>query len=329
MIFHHTLSYEMLKYENIYTLISDYSILTPIISMARVCVAGFSFISAYGITRKLINDRSHFIKTIYLHRIFEIYKSFIPIFIVGLLGTLIWGDIPINHIYQSSNGSFFAPYAVIDSLGLAYPLGTPTINMTWWYISASLLIVITTPIFYYIYKKIGIVSVIFSFAFLLIKPLFIYTSLVPIIFVGIYAASNGTIEKINNFIHKNVINHILFYILCGLLLVGLFWGTRYLSVEYFFIFLLIIVLFISMDLHSVKPLRICFEFLGMHSTNIYYLHTFIFYYWFRYTIYKFHYSLMIVVAVLIISLLLSLLVELTKIVIHKSIEAIKSSHQKR
>jgi membrane-bound acyltransferase YfiQ involved in biofilm formation len=78
---------------------------------------------------------------------------------------------------------------------------------------------------------------------------------------------------------------------------------------------------------NIPYISALFQYLGKHSMNIFMIHTFIFYYFFKTFIYSFHYPIFIFNALLIISLALSILLELIKKEIRLS-SLIKSANQK-
>ena len=129
---------------------------------ARICVAIFVFISAYGMTESYRRIDSHFRLTrgqwssSVIRRILIIESSYLLVFaIVHLLYAISTSGASFAHAYGAGKSSLL--FFLIDALGLAELLGTPTILAPFWYISLAYLIVLLVPILIGVYRRWGCV----------------------------------------------------------------------------------------------------------------------------------------------------------------------------
>lgn len=331
MVFHHVFAPEMNPWINKAAGGTTPYLLTQISFLCKVCVGGFAFLSAYGITKKLMSAeaKKDSESAIVLSRLVKFYFSFWPIFIIGLIGTILFGETPLTDIYQNFltyKFSWILP--IIDGLGFADMLGSPTLNMSWWYITVALFIIIATPLYNHLYTKFkgAFALVICILPYALGKPDFNIYFTIPVL--GILFAREDLLSRLKAWGQGNVGKWIL-KLLFSLAMI-------YVSFELCNSLLALTILplgtfaclyFCFVILSDIPVLRKILEFFGKHSANIFFVHTFFYYYWFTYRIYMLENKFLIYGAVFGASLLVSILVEiLKKIVRYNKLEQSVISH---
>ena len=128
----------------------------------KICVSLFVFISAYGLTKKMMSlpkdadsQTAHkFIGNMILSRVIRLLGGFIFVFLLVDIFALFYDPGRLAEIY----GSVFPlnmEYYILDMLGLAQLLGTPTFLGTYWYYSLALILIVLVPLFYLLLEKVG------------------------------------------------------------------------------------------------------------------------------------------------------------------------------
>lgn len=313
LLFHHIFYPDMLDEYAVDTFIKDPLMQLSLVTWFKICVAGFCFITAYGMTRKFMSMPQRKIDNyaevvavrlvklemmvwfIYILAVF--YKKFIMN--LGL-------DYGYNHVQS-------AIYMLFDMLGLARYAGTPMINVTWWYLPLSILLIFSMPFIFYAYSKwryllIGPVCLLPTVIFM--KTDILYTELLPVAMLGTAFAYENWFEKIKQW-NRSWRKPVLFIVLifCGWFS---FEVNRY--VYYYLSWLLIFFLPILVQeyISYVPVLSHFLKFIGTQATNIFLIHTFIYYYFYAETIYSLCNSWKIYIAVLLLSLLVSVIIECLK-----------------
>lgn len=119
----------------------------------KMCISGYAFLSAFGMTCSLkkLNDNTEkaYFKFV-VRRIIKLEASLIFIYIVAILFKRFVMIESIRKVYENGNGFSFT-CLIIDMLGMAEYFGTPTVNITWWYMSYALLLVVMMPFIYILY----------------------------------------------------------------------------------------------------------------------------------------------------------------------------------
>ncbi len=320
MIFHHIFAVQMNYWINFAAPATpDFNnLIMEISSYGKACVGGFCFLSAYGITTKLKFNTNLKYKNLIIPRLVKLYFSFWPIYIFGLIGTYLWGNTLVSQIYSSpitGRFSFFLPLA--DVLGFSNLLSLGTLNRSWWYIGAAVFIIILTPLTYKLFVRFGYVFAIIVCIVPYIIGANTYSILITIAMLGIIFAHKDILSTVKTKLYKHYYTRIAAYIL---ILMALFLSFPIAAVTSISsampISTIICVMFCYIILSDIPIIRTILEFLGKHSANIFYLHSFIFLYWFTYTIYNLKNKLAIYCVVVAISLFISIAVEYAKKLVH-------------
>ena len=289
------------------------------------------FISAYGITSKIKNSSVSedqlplYVRNVIISRLIRLLGGFIFVFLLVDLFGFFYDPGRFTEIYGTSfPGS--VEYFFIDMLGLAHLLETPTFLGTYWYYSLAIIIVLIVPAFYLLLRRMGTVP------FLGLIAVINFTVSIPnrdfwhyllCIGVGVVCAHNNTIARIVNFqvvksskagcFIKFVIECILMFLLM-ILRQGPLMGPLYPLWDA--LFPVIIAAFCCEFIFIIPGLRQILIFLGIYSANIFLVHNYIRKVWFYDFTYSFKYPLVIITVLFMISLILSILIEQLKKILH-------------
>lgn len=189
----------------------------------KICVAIFTFLSAYGMTLSYKNNCdliicSKDIRKIVIRRLISLLGGFLFVFIAVQLWDIIFiGDHRYTKIYGTGLVSFL--FFFIDGIGLAEFFGTKTYLATFWYMSLAIVLILVLPLLIYIYKKVNSIvflligSMIFSMFFpITSKQHFVYLPrYLFCIYLAIWAADKNIIVKISelSFFQSKVANNLL------------------------------------------------------------------------------------------------------------------------
>ena len=301
----------------------------------NLCVGMFAFLSVYGMTLTLKSKNKNLDMNIKEKLQFSTGRY------IGLIGGFL---IPFLFCHIVSAVLAYDPYGVgvvnhvcnftLDMLGVSKFFGTPLMTETWWYMSLAVLFVIVLPFVIGLYKKYSV----------LIIPLFAAVLLLAVghvenmnrwLFVipwGICFADLDWFQKLYQWIRKNKKTSWIKRIVIYILFLGVVylrphpWGLAHIPLLVNSI-TSIFMIFILYDIfYKMTKIKKIFMFLGRHSANIFYIHTFIRDIWFNQLTYSFHYAVLILMFVLITTLILSMAIEAFKSLI-KWNEKVKSVKQ--
>lgn len=292
----------------------------------NICVGMFAFLSSYGLTKTMkykhstleLNSQDNVMFVI--KRVISLLGSFLIPYVLCTAGTLIFvGYNPYG------KGVSFVCNLIIDMLGLAGLLHTPLLIGTWWYMSFALVIILLMPFTVAMYKKYGILAIVpYAVLPVLFVPQFRSTDELTnmtrwllTIPLGIIFADSDILVKLKSvklFRNKAVTKIFKFVILtfilfCLLKLRNTGWGKEKF---YYYISSILPVYFVyylyefATDVPVLNPVM---DFFGRHSSNIFYMHTFIRAIWFPKFTYSFKYAVLTFVFMVIGSLILSFAVE--------------------
>lgn len=280
----------------------------------NVSVAVFVFLTAYGITMGLKCQEKITVQTMYrqaLKRMLKLIGNFLALYISVIAVWLHWFD--LGSLYGGGKQGFL--YLLADALGFAQILDTPTLNMTWWYMEIAYVLIFLVPLLCILVQKVGY-SLLFLIFFLPVVLNFnpdisryLFTAA-----VGVCAAYGNWMEKL---LHLKI-HPVLRWpaggaglILCVMIRQNYFVQERFLhladaGIAVFFAWF-------SLALFgSVPVIKGILELIGKYSMNIYMVHTFFYLILWRSYIYAFRYAGLILAALLLASLLWSVVLEQVK-----------------
>ena len=297
----------------------------------KICVCIFAFISAYGITYKMKNSDSpdtqlqKQARNVMLSRLIHLLGGFIFVFLLVDLFAAFYEPGRFAKIYGTAFPDC-AEYFLIDMLGLAHLFETPTFLGTYWYYSLAIIIVLLVPVFYMLLKKIGTIPFLGLIAvinFTVSIPNYDIWHYILCIATGVACACNNTITQIVEFQFKKfgkanrLVKFIVECLLMFLLLVlrqGPLMDPLYPLWDS--LFPVIIAVFCCEFIFVIPGLRQILMFLGIYSANIFLVHNYIRNVWFYDFTYSFKYPMLIIAVLLLISLVLSIIIEQLKKLIH-------------
>lgn len=320
MMFIHHLFYDTttLFTENVSTWVFSPDLLVRVSAFCKSCVAIFVFISSYGITKSLPEATN--IKIYIRKRYIKLIFPFLFVYLIAAIVALISGD---WNIYYPGNWISNIYYCVTDALGLANLFGTPTLNGTWWYMSYAIFIIVFVPILNIITQKIGSLGIlllgIFIPVYMGVSDIDPFRWYMMTLILGMLTAKHNIYEKIKRL--PTSAQAVLFLLgFCGIFAfecvrwnLGLYWISEACIATLFPI--------ISLAIAQIHLVREIILYIGKHSMNLFLTHSFIYYYYCRSFIYMWKYPLFIFFALLIISVILSVILEqLKKLTGYSSIE---------
>lgn len=291
----------------------------------KICVSLFVFLSGYGIATqfKKVNlsgemffKCSNIIKFM-IRRYIKFYLNYWIVFFVCVsLGVFVFGrNLEMAYGTESNMISGF----VLDVFGLN---SFDSYNVTWWFNRLILVLWMTFPILYWMLNSKFVC--IWTLLLLLFNPGNVLNFLnswtdglayyIPIFSLGICIAAH--IDEIDKMMNK-VNRYIVLVVSVAFMVALLYMRNHY--VLYCFLGIKgdpFTVVFLSLAVVCICRLTnrqlSVMAFLGKHSMNMYLMHTFIFAYFFHDFIYGFKYPVLIFLALLLTSLLLSIVLEFLK-----------------
>lgn len=329
LLFHHLFFGDTISVMNIETITDDIETLKEWVNFGKLCVSGFAFISAYGITLQLLKaDSIRELAKITIARLIKIMSACFFVYCLAIPYKRFIVHQSIKEIYMDPRGNFQPVFMLIDSLGLANFFHTPTVNVTWWYLSFAILLVLFLPAIYLLYTKCRFF--LFPLSLFLLTGVAYYAYL-GIVILGVAFAYENWFEKIEKYVkdkRKNMIFLLLIIFASYITFeIAVNFKDTYLAMSYVgVIFSMISMLYLS----KIPLLSPFLEFLGTYSADIFMIHTFIYLYFYSDFIYSFRKTTLIYAALLVLSLFVSILIGQLKriikydILVNKGIKYIQS-----
>ena len=280
----------------------------------NVSVAVFVFLTAYGITMGLKCQEKITVQTMYrqaLKRMLKLIGNFLALYISVIAVWLHWFD--LGSLYGGGKQGFL--YLLADALGFAQILDTPTLNMTWWYMEIAYVLIFLVPLLFLLVQKTGyslLPIVFFVPAVLELNPditRYLFTAA-----VGVCAAYGNWRDRLLNLKLHPVVRWAAGcagLVLCVLVRQNFLVQDKllHLADAGAAVFL---VWFAAALPGSVPLVKNILEWLGRYSMNIFMVHTFFYLILWRQYIYGLRYAGAIFAALLLASLVYSVLLEWIK-----------------
>lgn len=309
LLIHHVFYPDNISNYGIHTIISNYVVENNIILFCRICIAGFAFLTAYGMCQKYKNigeNKKEFLR-LNMIRLIKLEASVMIVYFAAVLyKQFVMGE-SISALYIGEGKNIFRllVFMGIDMLGLAEYAGAPQINVTWWYLSLFILLIAILPFIFMVYKKFRYLCL----PVLLLMPLSpvpLLREVFPSVCLGIAFSYENWFEKLGN---KKIINKLIGF-LVSLILLYLAYVLLPFADMLSPYTLAFIIPYMVYDVISYIPIvSHCLKFLGRHSMNIFLTHTFIYLYFHSDFIYSFRDSWTILLVLLGLSLLVSIVIE--------------------
>lgn len=297
----------------------------------KTCVCVFVFITGYGMTQSLKQKHPDFrpsstdMLSYTRHRLVSLLSNFIFVYLLVILVSFPTGR--FFEIYGRSGSSIL--YVLVDMFGLAKLFKTPSYVGTWWYMSLAIVLVVLFPLFVKLYRE-------YRWAFLfavMLLPRFLNLRVVNTnllhytlaMALGMYCAESDLFSRWKNFEETRLrkIPKILLFLFHLLLLAALVVfrqsdaGQGLLEV-FDGIIPVYIAYFGRLYLFRLRGLSPVLRFLGKHSMNMFLTHTLIRTTFFQDFSYSFGNAWLNVLVLLVITVLLSMVIEALKKLVHFS-----------
>ena len=285
----------------------------------KICVSIFAFITGYGLYLSYEKSDDEPTKWV-LRRYIRTFSRYGLIWVISAVICQIINGRTASIMFQNGkiNGIF---YSIIDFLGLANLFSSPTLDPTWWYMSAAAIYISIIPLLFR-FKKYSWLILFWQSAFIRIihtdnwymGGVSAYSFLPPLILGFIFAQYNY-FEKILAIgqdsrwikLYKFPLELwviVAFYIMYNRFSIKMIWEFHY------GLFPLLIIVFYLEFIEPIKYVRRLVCFLGKHSMSIFLTHTFIRGIYLADLTYSFKHFIPITLFLLCTSLILSLIINL-------------------
>lgn len=313
LLFHHLFYPSELEEHAVNTFIQDPELLLSIVMWCKICVAGFCYITAYGMTKKFMSLRQKELNNYFEVIAVRLIKLEMTAWFIYIPAVLYRKIIIGRRLDYGAYSAQKIIYMLFDMTGMANYAGTPTINVTWWYLSLSILLILSMPLIYFAYSKwryllLGPVCLLPAVIF--IRANVLYSDLLPVVLLGTAFAYENWFERIKKW---NVSWRKLF-LFAALTLCGWFSFevNRYVHYGISWMLAFFMPILVQEYICYVPVLSHILKFIGTHATNIFLVHTFIYYYFYTDFIYSFYDSWKIYIVLFIMSLMVSIVIECIK-----------------
>ena len=283
--------------------------------LSNVCIALFVILSGYGFSES-IKQKTIGLFEFYKRRLSVIYSNYWFIALIFVPVGIVFMNRAIQDVFTDHAYAKF----IIQMIGLhrfAYP--EYGYNITWWYMSVIIPLIILFPFIYDLTQKYGVF--ILSMLLIIVIPdkasiPVITTWLLPFA-LGIYFSQRNYITTISRHLSSYKLWRFPMLIIAIMFLAAFRTYSPLLNGNKIdWLFGGLIILFIYELTISFKLVEILLSFLGKHLFNIFLFHTFIYYYYWEAFIYSFKYPVLIFLVLLSICIVLSIMIEFLKKYIH-------------
>ena len=294
---------------------TNQSLFLYVCTFFKICISGFAFLTAFGITHSFNNLSSSspndYLKLV-CRRLIGLISNIFIIYVLAILYKRFVIKESIRELYDCGNG-FNIIYMSIDSLGLAQYFDTPTINVTWWYLTYAILLIVAMPYIYMAYKKFRYLLLPAGclLSLIILQNTVMFSTLLPSVLLGVAFAYEGWFEKIHNFT-SNIYIKLLRICTEVIGLIISYHVYRAVSLTYSYIFAFLIPLLVFELIYYIPILNNTLKFIGKHATNIFLTHTFIYFYFYTDFIFSFTKDWLILLVLTVICLLVSICIEILK-----------------
>lgn len=317
LLAHHVFYPDIITAYGINTILDDVLLVNRIVLYFKICIAGFAFLTAFGTARILKAQEDKSFRNLFRLTATRLLKLESAVFIIYILAIfykqfIIGQSLKDLYTPDGRNIPLMALRMFIDMIGMANYSLTPTVNMTWWYLSFAILLISAMPFIYMAYKK-------FRYLLLPVGCLLPYTlpdsnssffSLLPIVILGTAFSYEDWFERIRAYKKKG--SFAIGLIASSALLYSGYLVHGYVNITFCYILAFVIPYLVYEYISYIPIIRSLLKYLGKHATNIFLTHTFIYYYFYPDFIYSFHSTWYILPILIITSLGVSIVIELIK-----------------
>lgn len=216
-------------------------------------------------------------------------------------------------------------YIITDFLGLAKLFHTPTLNGTWWYMSAAAVFILMIPVLYkfkdylwpFLFLEIAFIRIIHTdFSAIISDSQSTYAFLIPLTLGAIFA-NYGYLEKWCAFGSGKIWIKIIKFAVELPILFMLYKMYRFIPLSVFReyhtgLYPIAFILFVVEFVLPLTPIRKVLGFFGKHSMNVFLTHTFIRAYYLPDFTYSWKHFALICLVLLIVCTAISIVIEAVK-----------------
>ncbi|MDE7198680.1 MAG: hypothetical protein K2O15_07325 [Lachnospiraceae bacterium] len=306
LLFHHVFFGNAVTDEGIILCTGRVNLFYNMVSYGKLCLSGFAFISAYGITRQLMScqGRMRDYLEITVNRLVKLSASCVFVYVIAIFYKRFVVVQSIKDIYRDMSGPFHPPYMLLDALGLADLFDTPTFNVTWWYFSYAIMLICALPAIFVLYRKIRI----FTFPLVMF---FLDDSMVGIAALGVLFAYEDVFGKLRAAAHKDrriwagILVFCLVAIACSYSIVAyerdsdsaMYWAGAVYAVT------------VMLYLSKIPVFSTVMKWIGRHSATIFMTHTLIYMYFYKEFIYSFRQDYLIYIVLFVCSMATAVVID--------------------
>ena len=248
----------------------------------KICVPIYAFITGYGLYLSYKNNTSTPVRWTG-KRLMKTMSGFWIIWLFSVAFFLVWNGYTITRYCRSGNKAVDLAGVVIDFLGLSKLLGTPTLNGTWWYMSAAIIFIICVPLF--MKQEENLILILVAVAALprvlslnVMGRSGIYAFL-PALLMGMCVSKYDLFNRwfqVWNHGGKKIIKFLLEFLLVFILYKAYrFLPLKSYSELHWGIYPVVFIAACCEFIVVIPGIRQTLHFLGKHSMNIFLLHTFV------------------------------------------------------
>ena len=286
----------------------------------QLCVSLFVFVTAYGITAQYIKNNICDGKQITLYsgkRYIKLMLSYVFVYILSFIFGLFKGHTQITYFAGGIRNAI--KYIAIDVLGFAITYATPTLNSSWWFMSMAVMLIFILPPLILAVRKFGfLVSLMFLY-FLYYTFDFGLIDYHYVVIIAIGLAMNNSyqifIAKLSQLSH-NIFSKIVAMIAVVFAVISVYYRTEIGPLIYTNVLAtLLVCIACALSIRAFKPVEVVLSYLGIHSTNMWFVHMFICYYYYSKYIFGLKYDVLVYIGIVAASLLVSICIEKVKKII--------------
>lgn len=315
LLFHHVFYGDTVTEQEIILCTGRVNFFANMVSYGKLCLSGFAFISAYGITCQLMacKGRMRDYLEICADRLVKINASCVFVYVIAVIYKRFVVGQSIRQVYRDMSGPFHPPYMLLDALGLADLFGTPKINVTWWYFSYAIMLVCALPAIFILYRKVRV------FAFPLIMFL-LNDSMVGIAVLGVLFAYEDIFGKLDKWVHEDrhffrgggILLACIAALACSYSIVAFKRDIDQVAYWAGAVYAVLVMLYFS----KIPVFSSVMKWIGKHSATMFMTHTFIYMYFYNDFIYSFKKDYLIYGVLLGCSLATALVIDTLRKLVH-------------
>lgn len=276
--------------------------------LAKVCVGIYVVLSGYGLAES-VKKRGLEIGAFYKRRLLKIYMNY---WLIALI-FVPFGAWFMERTLSSVYGEHVFQGFILQMLGLhMFTWVSYGYNATWWFMSLIIVLYAIFPLVNFMVKRYHLWFLAFC-AWLLFVPIPLVNDWIFPFAVGVYLSQKDGFIKLLVWLDKQ---GKMRFVTLLILTVAAAWyrqnGWLFDSTRADTVFGILLILWTTEWVVFSPLAKKVFEFVGVHSFNIFLFHTFIYYYYFPDFIYSFHYPVLIFAVLLGICLVISVGIERLK-----------------